>query len=82
MILDVYVRPEAVIDLTTDEEDPQLPQGWIGVWIILDEIMDGEDIPNEEEESEQSEVEAPDFETDESESDYSTSESDDSGIEY
>jgi hypothetical protein len=30
MILDVYVRPEAVVDLTADEEDPQLPQVWIG----------------------------------------------------
>ena len=82
MILDVYVRPEAVIDLTTDEEDPQLPQVWNGDWIILDEILDDEDMPDAdaEEESEQSEVEGPGFETEES--DYSTSESEDSGIEY
>ena len=82
MILDVYVRPEAVIDLTTDEEDPQLPQVWNGDWIVLDEILDDEDMPDAdaEEESEQSEVEEPGFETEES--DYSTSESEDSGIKY
>jgi len=82
MILDAYVRPEAVIDLTTDEEDPQLPQVWNGDWIVLDEILDDEDMPDAdaEEESEQSEVEEPGFETEES--DYSTSESEDSGIEY
>ncbi len=74
MILDVYVRPEAIIDLTTDEEDPQLPQVWNGDWIILDEVLDDEDMPDAEE-SEQSEVET-------EESDYSTPESEDSGIEY
>ena len=89
LILDAYVQPDDVIDLT-DEDEPQLPQVWQGEWVVLDEIdgsIDLDDLPGSEEEdqSEQSEDEGPDMLLDldnlvqaqESESDYdSHSESD------
>ncbi len=61
MILDAYVQPVAIIDLTIDEDEPQLPMIWLGEWIVLDEI-DVEDLPDPEAESqlEQSEDEDPD----------------------
>jgi hypothetical protein len=83
LILDAYVQPEAVNDLTTEEDEPQLPQIWLGEWVVLDELdgsIDLEDLPGSEEEelSEQSEDEGPDMLLDfdnlalaqESESDY------------
>ena len=94
LILDAYVEPVETIDLTTDEDEPQLPQVWLGEWIVLDELdvsIDEDDlqVSESEEQSESSEDEASDNlaaqESDydsHSESDYSTSESDDSGIEY
>ncbi len=45
LILDAYVQPEAVIDLTTDEDEPILPQIWLGEWVVLDEIFDANDLP-------------------------------------
>ncbi len=66
LILDAYVQPEAVNDLTTEEDEPQLPQIWLGEWVVLDELdgsIDLEDLPGSEEEelSEQSEDEGPDM---------------------
>jgi hypothetical protein len=79
--LDAYVQPEDVIDLTTNEDEPQLPQIWLGEWVVLDEIdgsIDLEDLPGSEEEdlSAQSKDDGPDMLLDnlaqaqESESDY------------
>jgi len=81
LILDAYVQPEDVIDLTTNEDEPQLPQIWLGEWVVLDEIdgsIDLEDLPGSEEEdlSAQSQDDGPDMLLDnlaqaqESESDY------------
>ena len=81
LILDAYVQPEDVIDLTTNEDEPQLPQIWLGEWVVLDEIdgsIDLEDLPGSEEEdlSAQSKDDGPDMLLDnlaqaqESESDY------------
>ena len=94
LLLDAYVEPVETIDLTTDEDEPQLPQVWLGEWIVLDELdvsIDEDDlqVSESEEQSESSEDEAShnlaaqesDYDS-HSESDYSTSESDDSGIEY
>jgi hypothetical protein len=54
------------IDLTTDDDEPQLPQIWLGEWIVLDELdgsIDLDDLPDSESEkqSEQSEDEGPDM---------------------
>jgi hypothetical protein len=92
LILDAYVQPEALIDLTTDEDEPQI---LLGEWIVLDELDESMSEPDAEDQSEPSEDEAPDMLLDfdnlaalesdydsHSESDYLTSESEDSGIDY
>ncbi len=92
MILDAYVQPEVIIDLTTDEDEPQPPALWLGEWVVLDEIdglSDVEDLPESEPESHPEDedqdnfAEAPESDYDShSGSDYSTSESEDSGIDF
>ncbi len=92
IILDAYVQPEVIIDLTVDEDEPQPQVLWLGEWMVLDEIdgpSDVEDLPESEPESQSEDedqdnfAEAPESDYDSySGSDYPTSESEDSGIDF